>query len=175
VCLVISSIGKAAHVGLKEVLSFAFGSRVSLPATLSTWQKAPRKQTEIVAARRNGACVPILLQKSSSSLLQIRRTATDRIPVLISLLGGIAFLRRRRKKSHFRCILSICASEVQLGLLQHNLPLAVLSRRSINSHGWSNTRCQGSSRAQDRASPMRRARADVTYAQETVLGNRSLG
>jgi hypothetical protein len=46
VCLVISSIGKAAHVGLKEVLSFAFGSRVSLPATLSTWQKAPRKQTE---------------------------------------------------------------------------------------------------------------------------------
>jgi|SRR5215813_5743103 len=58
------------------------------------------------------------VQKSSSTLLHIRRTATNRILVLISLLGG-----SRHKKSHFRCMLSICVSEVQLRLLQHNLPI----------------------------------------------------
>ena len=55
-CLVISSIAKAAHVGLKEVLSFAFGSRVSLPATLSTWQKAPRKQTGSLQRGERSMC-----------------------------------------------------------------------------------------------------------------------
>jgi hypothetical protein len=56
VCLVISIIAKAAHVGLKEVLSFALGSRVRLPATLSTWQKAPRKQTESLQRGERSMC-----------------------------------------------------------------------------------------------------------------------
>jgi len=43
----------------------------------------------------------ILLRKSFSSLLQIRRTSTDRIPVLISLLGGIAFLRAPAQETPF--------------------------------------------------------------------------
>ena len=55
-CLVISIIAKAAHVGVKEVLSFAFGSRVSLLATLSTWQKAPRKQTESLQRGERSMC-----------------------------------------------------------------------------------------------------------------------
>jgi len=46
-----------------------------------------------VAASAHGRNSQILLHKSSSTLLHIRRTATDRILVLIRLLRGITFLR----------------------------------------------------------------------------------
>jgi hypothetical protein len=46
-----------------------------------------------IAARARDSNWQILLQKSSSTLLHIRRSATDRILVLISLPEGIAFLR----------------------------------------------------------------------------------
>src|SRR5215467_2720176 len=52
-------------------------------------------------AHAHGSNWQILLQKSFSSLLQIRRTATHRIPVLISLLGGIAFLRASAQEIPF--------------------------------------------------------------------------